>query len=344
MPIPQSARPEATAAALSILRNPTIFQWYVIPLLAVVIYIYANEIQNKRWNVIAAGLALYVVHWFVEIINALIQHFTGHALWTVPTGTAFLLLIGVGVEISLMFSIAGLALSKLLPPDPKVKIFGVNNRDLRTFEVRVDTSLELIEEIPDECIAVSESGLRTNADLLRLRGAADEDLVAAVETVIVHRHGGLAFARRDAGDAAAGHGQLGPRARKRFGRRLGISMEKLERMEQLLHKHAPIILFFSKLTVSPMIPALIATGLIKYPWKRWFPYVFAGEMIWTGSLVVLGYFGIQAVKKLQLGLETGILIGSIIFIITILLLGRHYLKKETQQSMEEEPSKDEQPG
>jgi hypothetical protein len=46
----------------------------------------------------------------------------------VPTGTAFLLLIGVGVEISLMFSIAGLALSKLLPPDPKKNILGVNNR------------------------------------------------------------------------------------------------------------------------------------------------------------------------------------------------------------------------
>src|SRR5512143_2472853 len=124
--------PEATAAALGILRNPATFQWYVIPLLAVVIYIYANEIQNRRWNVVAAGLALYVVHWLVEIVNALIQHFSGHALWTVPAGTAFLLLIGVGVEISLMFSVAGLIMSKLLPADPKLKILGVNNRLLFT--------------------------------------------------------------------------------------------------------------------------------------------------------------------------------------------------------------------
>jgi len=50
----------------------------------------------------------------------------------VPTGTAFLLLIGVGIEISLMFSIAGLALSKLLPPDPRAKILGVNSRLLFT--------------------------------------------------------------------------------------------------------------------------------------------------------------------------------------------------------------------
>jgi len=51
------------------------------------------------------------------------------------------------------------------------RIVGVNNRDLRTFEVRVETSLALIDAIPDECIAVSESGLRTHDDLERLRRA-----------------------------------------------------------------------------------------------------------------------------------------------------------------------------
>jgi len=51
------------------------------------------------------------------------------------------------------------------------RIIGVNNRDLRDFTVRVETSLELIEAIPDECIAVSESGLRTHDDLVRLRRA-----------------------------------------------------------------------------------------------------------------------------------------------------------------------------
>ena len=122
--------PEATAMALSILRSGNPFQWYVITLLALVLYVYINEISQKNWKGIAAGLSLYMVHWFVEIVNALIQHFSGHALWTVPTGTAFLILVGVGVEISLMFSIAGLILSKLLPEDPGMKIFGINNRFL----------------------------------------------------------------------------------------------------------------------------------------------------------------------------------------------------------------------
>src|SRR5690242_14474211 len=51
------------------------------------------------------------------------------------------------------------------------RIIGVNNRNLSTLDVRVQTSTELIARIPDEYIAVSESGLRANADLLRLRGA-----------------------------------------------------------------------------------------------------------------------------------------------------------------------------
>jgi hypothetical protein len=120
--------PEVTQQALSILRSGANFQWFVIAFLALVMYVYLNEISHKNWKGIAAGLALYGVHWFYEIINALIQHFSGHALWTVPTGTAFLLLIGVGVELSFMFSLAGLVLSKLLPADPRQKILGLPNR------------------------------------------------------------------------------------------------------------------------------------------------------------------------------------------------------------------------
>jgi hypothetical protein len=120
--------PEATQMALDILRSGDNFQWYVITFLALVVYVYMNEISKKNWKGIAAGLALYAVHWFYEIMNALIQHFSGHALWTVPTGTSFLLLVGVGIELSFMFSIAGLVLSKLLPENPKMKIMGINNR------------------------------------------------------------------------------------------------------------------------------------------------------------------------------------------------------------------------
>jgi indole-3-glycerol phosphate synthase len=50
-------------------------------------------------------------------------------------------------------------------------LVGVNNRDLRTLEVRLETSLALVPAIPDEVVAVAESGLRTGEDLRRLRDA-----------------------------------------------------------------------------------------------------------------------------------------------------------------------------
>lgn len=120
--------PQATDQAVHILRSGQNYQWYVITLVLLVAYVYGHEYERGNIKAIAAGLGLYMVHWFVEIVNALIHHFTGHALWTVPTGTAFLIMIGVCIEISLMFSIAGIVTTKILPKDPFAKIFGINSR------------------------------------------------------------------------------------------------------------------------------------------------------------------------------------------------------------------------
>jgi indole-3-glycerol phosphate synthase len=48
---------------------------------------------------------------------------------------------------------------------------GVNNRDLKTFAVRFDTSLELAERIPASVVRVAESGISTADDLAHLRRA-----------------------------------------------------------------------------------------------------------------------------------------------------------------------------
>ncbi len=53
--------------------------------------------------------------------------------------------------------------------DAGAAIVGVNNRNLRTLQVDVAASETLIARMPDGVIAVSESGLRTSADLVRLR-------------------------------------------------------------------------------------------------------------------------------------------------------------------------------
>lgn len=48
-------------------------------------------------------------------------------------------------------------------------LIGINNRDLRTFETRIETTLDLRERAPGECVLVTESGIRTREDVTRLR-------------------------------------------------------------------------------------------------------------------------------------------------------------------------------
>ncbi len=55
--------------------------------------------------------------------------------------------------------------------DSGARIIGVNNRNLRTLQVDVDGSFRLAAQIPDDIIAVSESGLQTRGDLERLAAA-----------------------------------------------------------------------------------------------------------------------------------------------------------------------------
>jgi hypothetical protein len=120
---------DAAERATEILRDGGQFQWHVIPLFMLVLYVYANEIERRNWNVVFAGLALWAMDWFNEIWNALVFHGTGYApVWAAPGRTAYLILIGLNVEISLMFAIMGVVVAKTLPSDRARTILGVPNR------------------------------------------------------------------------------------------------------------------------------------------------------------------------------------------------------------------------
>jgi hypothetical protein len=120
---------DSAAQAIAILRNPSTFQWYVIPLFALIVYVYTVEVERRNWSLVFAGLAFWGMDWFNEIWNGLVFHFTNYApVWGAPGKTAFLLLIGLNIEICFMFAIAGIAFSKMLPADKKLKVLGIPNR------------------------------------------------------------------------------------------------------------------------------------------------------------------------------------------------------------------------
>lgn len=48
-------------------------------------------------------------------------------------------------------------------------LVGINNRNLRTFETSLSTTLDLLNQIPDDCTVVTESGIHTRADVKLMR-------------------------------------------------------------------------------------------------------------------------------------------------------------------------------
>ncbi len=55
--------------------------------------------------------------------------------------------------------------------DSGARIIGVNNRNLRTFETKLEHTLDLLPNMPKDACVVSESGIRTRADMERLQAA-----------------------------------------------------------------------------------------------------------------------------------------------------------------------------
>jgi len=86
--------------------------------------------------------------------------------------------------------------------DAGARLIGVNNRDLRTFHTDLEHTLRLREQIPDDCVLVAESGIRTRADVKRLSAAgvhamlvgeslmAQEDIGRAVDELLGNGPGG----------------------------------------------------------------------------------------------------------------------------------------------------------
>ncbi|HEY8866358.1 MAG TPA: hypothetical protein VIM22_05440, partial [Solirubrobacteraceae bacterium] len=60
MLLPLATHTDATRRAERLIRDPHLFKWYAIALLALVIYVYANEVERGRWDIVAAGLAVWV--------------------------------------------------------------------------------------------------------------------------------------------------------------------------------------------------------------------------------------------------------------------------------------------
>jgi indole-3-glycerol phosphate synthase len=73
-------------------------------------------------------------------------------------------------------------------------LLGINNRNLRTFEVSLDTTLDLRDAVPRDRILVTESGIVAPADVARMRAAGVEAFLVG-ETFMREADPGMALQR-----------------------------------------------------------------------------------------------------------------------------------------------------
>jgi hypothetical protein len=120
---------EATREALDQLRETSGFEWTIVFIVILVSYIYSQEVERRRFDIIAAGLALWLADWINELLNSAILHISGTApLWVETGPTSYQMLVGLNIETSLLFLIYGFVYVKSLPTDREVRVLGMDNR------------------------------------------------------------------------------------------------------------------------------------------------------------------------------------------------------------------------
>ena len=106
---------EAAMEAARILRDGSLFQWYVITLFALVVYVYSVEIERRNWSLVFAGLAFWGMDWFNEIWNALVFHFTNYAPEGIGAPAVRQHLQDLAAFVRLVSPTAQVQISKVLP-------------------------------------------------------------------------------------------------------------------------------------------------------------------------------------------------------------------------------------
>jgi membrane protein DedA with SNARE-associated domain len=100
----------------------------------------------------------------------------------------------------------------------------------------------------------------------------------------------------------------------KYGRVIRLRQVHIDLLKEQLRVHASRILLLGKLTLSFAVPVLIAAGMARVPWRRYLPVVALGEILWTGSLVLGGFYLRESIKRWELGLQLAGALGAIVFL------------------------------
>ncbi|MCX6048616.1 MAG: DedA family protein, partial [Chloroflexi bacterium] len=103
----------------------------------------------------------------------------------------------------------------------------------------------------------------------------------------------------------------------RYGNWLGLRNHHVERIELEMQSHAAKLIILSKISYGLIVPTLVAAGLARVPWRKWFPAVLAAEMIWTITLVAIGFHAAGAISRVGHSLQ---IIGIAVFVLVMITI------------------------
>lgn len=121
---------------------------------------------------------------------------------------------------------------------------------------------------------------------------------------------------------------------------LKLDMVRINFLREALSKHAVKILLIAKLTNGMIVPALIATGLARVPFRRWFPFIFVANLFTTGAFVALGYFTAVSLSSVNHWIRYVALGFSLLFFVLVsFYIQRSFAKRFTVEKLLAQQSK-----
>jgi membrane protein DedA with SNARE-associated domain len=119
------------------------------------------------------------------------------------------------------------------------------------------------------------------------------------------------------------------------GRWLGLRPHHVARLEREMRAHATKLIIFAKIAYGLIVPTLVAAGMARVRWRKWFPVVFVVETIWSILLVWVGYHTTAFIQAFEQSLHA---IGVAVMVaVTMLVLLRMLRKRIDRKELELDP-------
>ena len=108
----------------------------------------------------------------------------------------------------------------------------------------------------------------------------------------------------------------------------GVDADKLDLIRRVIHQQAVRLLIFAKLTNGLIVPVLIATGLARVPWRKWFPIIFVTNLLTSLVMVALGYYMASSLLHVQEGLRYAAFAATLLFLLVASFYMRRLLSRK----------------